>query len=70
LLPLAASNVRMALALAADYFAKVFGVNAKLENRALRLILDRNLHVLWMIHEGPGDGFHQFLHGAPPRLRT
>src|SRR5260370_17084638 len=41
----------------------------QLQHGDLRPLDGLYLHVLGMVHEGPGDGFNQLLHQAPPRER-
>src|SRR5947209_659839 len=52
-------------ALPPNYFTKVFGMNTQFQNSGLRTLDGPDLHFLWMVHESPGNGFHQLLHRAP-----
>src|SRR5215472_2051177 len=53
--------------LAANHLSQIFWVHAELQHGDLGSFDRPHLHVLGMVHEGPGDSFDQLLHRAPPR---
>jgi hypothetical protein len=56
-------------ALAADDFAQIFRPHMEFEHGYLRAGSDIYAHVIGVINESSGDGFHQFFHWNPPEER-
>src|SRR5260370_6559586 len=50
-----------------DHLSQILGMHPQLQHGDLRPLDGLYLYVLGMVHEGPGDGFNQLLHQAPPR---